>query len=59
MLWLNAQPSQPAREQGLAQSNHDKDMAGVVQEITYGDLWGSKHSAHKKEAHHGGFIFLT
>ena len=47
------QHSQQAREQGLAQSTHDKDMAGVVKEITYGDLWGAKHGAHSKDEHHG------
>jgi hypothetical protein len=48
------QPAQPAREQGLAQSSHDKDMAGVVKEITYGDLWGGKKAAQAAPDHHHG-----
>eukprot|EP00292_Cryptomonas_paramecium_P032474 CAMPEP_0113673110 /NCGR_PEP_ID=MMETSP0038_2-20120614/6669_1 /TAXON_ID=2898 /ORGANISM="Cryptomonas paramecium" /LENGTH=85 /DNA_ID=CAMNT_0000589519 /DNA_START=26 /DNA_END=283 /DNA_ORIENTATION=- /assembly_acc=CAM_ASM_000170 len=51
-------PSHPAREQNLAQSSHDKDMAGVVKEITYGDLWGGKKAA-AAEHEHGPPSWLT
>ena len=45
----------PVRSQGLAQtaagSSEDRDMAGVVKDITYGDLWSKDLKGAKK--HHG------
>ena len=43
-------PAAPARTQGLANAgSEDHDMAGVVKDITYGDLWSKKPA----QKHHG------
>ena len=47
----------PARSQGLAEKpsgSEDQDMAGVVKNITYGELWSNKNSVKA----HGEFSLI-